>query len=223
MYLHISHRDSSRYAMPPASAKRLLRPFTALLNPISHRVDSSVDLEYPTKFKSSVTLPNSKLCWSTSVCLVTSAASRTPAEHGPLPNIYVRTHTLRTSVALRTPDELFLVPKQGDLKVTSDRASHLPFRSGPLFRSTHPLDTLDWSPRDIEGLSTERDICTYEYTLHNRDTDSLIHCGLFVYEESIKRELKIRPGYDCRCDERLKTKVEDSTHLTYTGLKKLYD
>jgi hypothetical protein len=39
----------------------------------------------------------------------------------------------------------------------------------------------------------------------------------FVYYESIKRELQIRPTYDCRC-ERLKTKAEDSTRLTYTGL-----
>ncbi len=39
-----------------------------------------------------------------------------------------------------------------------------------------------------------------------------------VYYESIKRELKTRPIYECRCDERLKTKVEESTHLTYTGL-----
>jgi hypothetical protein len=27
----------------------------------------------------------------------------------------------------------------------------------------------------------------------------------------MKREVKIRPTYDCRCDERLKTKAEDST------------
>ena len=40
-----------------------------------------------------------------------------------------------------------------------------------------------------------------------------------VYYESIKRELKIRPTYDCRCDERLKTKTEDSTLLTYTGFR----
>ena len=39
-----------------------------------------------------------------------------------------------------------------------------------------------------------------------------------VYYESIKRELKIRPIYECRCDERLKTKVEESTHLVYTWL-----
>ena len=36
--------------------------------------------------------------------------------------------------------------------------------------------------------------------------------------ESINRELKIRPIYECRCDERLKPKGEESTCLTYTGL-----
>ncbi len=39
-----------------------------------------------------------------------------------------------------------------------------------------------------------------------------------VYYESIKRELKTRPIYECRCDERLKTKAEESTRRTYTGL-----
>jgi hypothetical protein len=41
---------------------------------------------------------------------------------------------------------------------------------------------------------------------------------ILVYYESIKRELKTRPIYECRCDERLKTKAEKSTRLTYTGL-----
>ena len=40
----------------------------------------------------------------------------------------------------------------------------------------------------------------------------------FVYYESMKRELKTRPIYECRCDERLKTKAEESTRLAYTGL-----
>ena len=40
----------------------------------------------------------------------------------------------------------------------------------------------------------------------------------FVYYESIKRELKIRPIYECRCDERLQTKTKEFTHLAYTGL-----
>ncbi len=30
--------------------------------------------------------------------------------------------------------------------------------------------------------------------------------------------LKTRPIYECRCDERLQTKVEKSTRLSYTGL-----
>jgi hypothetical protein len=41
---------------------------------------------------------------------------------------------------------------------------------------------------------------------------------LVVYYESINRELKRRPIYECWCDERLKTKVEKSTRLGYTGL-----
>ncbi len=39
-----------------------------------------------------------------------------------------------------------------------------------------------------------------------------------VYHESRKRELKKRRKNGYRCDERLKTKDEESTCLTYTGL-----
>ena len=39
-----------------------------------------------------------------------------------------------------------------------------------------------------------------------------------VYYESRKRELKTRHIYECRYDERLKTKFEKSTRLGYTGL-----
>ena len=42
--------------------------------------------------------------------------------------------------------------------------------------------------------------------------------GFVVCYESIKREVKIRPIYECRCDERLKTKTKEFTRLTYTGL-----
>ncbi len=38
-----------------------------------------------------------------------------------------------------------------------------------------------------------------------------------VYYESINRELKTSHTCECRCDERLKTKVEESTRLPYTG------
>jgi hypothetical protein len=39
-----------------------------------------------------------------------------------------------------------------------------------------------------------------------------------VYYESIKRELKIKPIYECLCDERLQTKTKRFTRLSYTGL-----
>ena len=39
-----------------------------------------------------------------------------------------------------------------------------------------------------------------------------------VYYETIKLELKIKPISECRCDERLKTKPEESTRLSDTGL-----
>ena len=39
-----------------------------------------------------------------------------------------------------------------------------------------------------------------------------------VYYESIKRDLKTKLIYECRCDERLKTKVEESTRLASTAL-----
>ena len=37
--------------------------------------------------------------------------------------------------------------------------------------------------------------------------------------ESIKRELNKRLMFECRCDTRLKAKVEGSTRLTYTKTK----
>ena len=40
-----------------------------------------------------------------------------------------------------------------------------------------------------------------------------------VYYQSIKRDLKIRCIYECRCDERLQsTKTKEFTCLVYTGL-----
>ncbi len=39
-----------------------------------------------------------------------------------------------------------------------------------------------------------------------------------VYYESIKQDLKRRLTYEYRCDERLKTKNEESTRLADTGL-----
>ena len=47
---------------------------------------------------------------------------------------------------------------------------------------------------------------------------ALSHSVCEVYYESIKRELKIRGIYECRCDERLQTKTKKFTLLPYTGL-----
>jgi hypothetical protein len=41
-------------------------------------------------------------------------------------------------------------------------------------------------------------------------------CELVVYYESMKRKLKIKPIYECRCDGRLQTKR--FTRLSYTQL-----
>jgi hypothetical protein len=51
---------------------------------------------------------------------------------------------------------------------------------------------------------------------HTRNTVN--SSGKRAFSGSLKRELKTRPIYECRCDERLKTKVEESTRLSYTGL-----
>jgi hypothetical protein len=44
---------------------------------------------------------------------------------------------------------------------------------------------------------------------------------IYIYYETIERELNKRLTYECRCDESLglKTKVEGSTCLSYTGLR----
>ena len=39
-----------------------------------------------------------------------------------------------------------------------------------------------------------------------------------VYYESIKREVKIKSIYECRCYERLQTKTKKFTLLPYPGL-----
>ena len=41
---------------------------------------------------------------------------------------------------------------------------------------------------------------------------------IVVYYESINRDLKRRLIYEYRCDERLKTKTEESTRLACTAL-----
>ena len=46
----------------------------------------------------------------------------------------------------------------------------------------------------------------------------IVYYVIVVYYESLKRALKTKTIYGCRCDERLKTNVEESTRLTGTPL-----
>jgi hypothetical protein len=41
---------------------------------------------------------------------------------------------------------------------------------------------------------------------------------LVVYHESLRRDLKTKPINECRCDDRLKTRVEESTRLGFPRL-----
>ena len=44
---------------------------------------------------------------------------------------------------------------------------------------------------------------------------------IVVYYESLKRDLKTKPIHEFRCDERRKTKVEESTRLACTQKAKV--
>jgi hypothetical protein len=69
------------------------------------------------------------------------------------------------------------------------------------------------------GLQTKTKRFTrLSYTGFVVELEHLKISTLFVYYESIKRELKIRCIYECRCDERLQTKTKEFTLLAYTGL-----
>ncbi len=62
-----------------------------------------------------------------------------------------------------------------------------------------------WSCFPNEFITTEQEM--------SRIIRSSVHV---VFYESIKRELKTKLICECRCDERLKTKVEESTRLACT-------
>jgi len=51
------------------------------------------------------------------------------------------------------------------------------------------------------------------------ETESNLTRSFSVYYEEIKREVNRRRTYECRCDERLRVKVEGSTRLVYTEFR----
>ena len=67
----------------------------------------------------------------------------------------------------------------------------------------------------LSELSVIRQIQNVENVDHTRRSDERF---ILFYSESRKRELKTKPIYECRSDERLKTKSERSARLSYTEL-----
>jgi hypothetical protein len=56
----------------------------------------------------------------------------------------------------------------------------------------------------------------YDTSLKTSRVDWSALFSPFVYYESMKRKIKIKPMYECRCNGRLQTKR--FTRLTHTGL-----
>ena len=61
-------------------------------------------------------------------------------------------------------------------------------------------------------------ISQHQYIRPTEVVDNTPRVAIFVYYESIKRKLKIKCIYECRCYERLQTKTKEITLLTYNGL-----
>ena len=72
----------------------------------------------------------------------------------------------------------------------------------------------------IWRISLHRDI----FIVSIKERNKLGHKELFivVYYESLKRELQTKPIQECRCDERLQTRFEESTRLIvyYESIKR---
>ena len=66
------------------------------------------------------------------------------------------------------------------------------------------------------GAALSRMLSTFDLIPHIVDPGSVKRGNMFVYYESINRELNKRLLFDSRCDARLKAKAEGCTRLTYT-------
>ncbi len=81
-------------------------------------------------------------------------------------------------------------------------------------QKTPPHQPLDWSPRARGGVSSGSGT-SWKLKVCERILDLPVSASVSHYE-SITRDLKRRPVYECRCNERIKTKAEESTRLAYT-------
>jgi hypothetical protein len=104
------------------------------------------------------------------------------------------------------------------IKGRDDRSSGIEIRIADALAKINPTDPLILAKQaarrnlncsDFSGISLAR--------AENGDTPTGSLEASVVYYESIKRELKIRCIYECRCDERLQTKTKEFTRLTHTG------
>ncbi len=85
-------------------------------------------------------------------------------------------------------------------------------------------DLIPWGD-DNNIRSGDRVLITHKGILEEEvelwELNILMHFYLVVYYESINRELKIKPIYECRCDERRQTKT--LLFIYYESIKLLYD
>ena len=72
----------------------------------------------------------------------------------------------------------------------------------------------DGGTRPGQTRKTPKNLSVHES--EDRGREESVGLSAFVYYESMKRKLKIKPIYECRCDGRLQTKR--FTRLSHTGL-----
>ncbi len=82
---------------------------------------------------------------------------------------------------------------------------------------TRTLFCLDphWNLFQVFGTDFHR-LSTRTNPTKDEKSNKVRNLQLFIIK-SINRELKTRPIYDCRCDERLEPKYDEFTCLEYTG------
>ena len=92
-------------------------------------------------------------------------------------------------------------------------------RKAAVLSRASPTLLLSWTEKAARRKwNWSRSVCVQTELLNLPKAVSFCCHFFVVYYESMKRELKTRPIYECRYDERLKTKAEESTRLVYTGL-----
>ena len=129
-----------------------------------------------------------------------------------IPHIFCLPTTVIACVFVMTPtlDSNF-VCLLGDITYMTEYFANVWIMMSPV-RNLH---TSVWKPKDYTPSYRQQNMSVY----HQQPTSSPVGFTMVVvYYESIKRELKRRLIYEYRCDERLKTKTEESTRLTDTGL-----